>query len=123
MRHMVNEDSAGAALGPVAPQLRAREPELVAQRPSQRFLLDHVGPALLAVDVDGDEPFSGAAGSLARQSRGAEQVACRGNCRAAGDDPFDEGAPRDHIHWAANRLWVYDVAEREGASCRLPTRR
>ena len=85
MRYIVNEDSAGAALGPVAPQLRADEPELVAQRPGQRFLLHDVGPALLPVDVDGDEPFSCAAGNLARLSRGAEQVAYRGNCRAAGE--------------------------------------
>src|SRR5260370_5066188 len=122
MRYIVNEDGAGAALGPVAPELRAREPELVAQRPGQCFLLHDVGPALLPVDFDGDERFSCAAGSLARLSRGAEQVAYRGNCRAAGDDPFDEVAPRGHIRWPANHLWGYHVAHLEGTCCRLPTR-
>src|SRR5260370_40566880 len=120
MRHIVNEDSAGTALGPVAPQLRAGETELVAQRPGERFLLHDVGPALLPVDVDGNEPFSCAASSLAQQSRRAEQVACRGNCRAAGDDPFDEVAPRDHIQCAANRLWAYDLAHPEAPSFLLP---
>src|SRR5260370_35066783 len=107
MRYIVNEDSAGAALGPVAPQLRAREPELVAQRPGQRFLLHDVGPARLPVEVDGDEPFSCAAGSLARHGRGAEHIPCRGNCRAVSHAPFVEVIPRDPIPWAPNRLWAY----------------
>src|SRR5260370_815722 len=92
-----------------------------AQIPGKR--LREVCAVGLPVDVDGDERFSCAAGSLARHGRGAEQIACRGNWRAAGDDPFDEVAPRDAIQWAANRLWVYDVAHLEGSSCWLPTRR
>ena len=51
MRHIVDEHRAGAALGAVASELGAGQPQLVAQRRGQRFLLQHVDAPLLAVDV------------------------------------------------------------------------
>ena len=59
MRHVVDENGAGATFGAVAAQLGAGEAELVAQRPCQGFLLHHIHAPLHAIDVDGDEPFAG----------------------------------------------------------------
>ena len=59
-RDVVDEDGARAALRAIAAEFRAREPQLVAQRPRQRFLSAHVDAPLLSVDVEGDQPFADA---------------------------------------------------------------
>ena len=70
MRHVVDEDGAGAALGAVAAQLGAREPQLVAQRHRQRFLLHdgqgrgEGGPAAATIVKDEfDQVYTKAGGS------------------------------------------------------------
>jgi len=73
MRYIVDEDGAGAALGAVAAQLGARKAQFVADGPRQRLLLHDIGSPLLAIDVDGNEPFAGA-WYLALQSGRAEQI-------------------------------------------------
>src|SRR6266498_3139520 len=110
MRNIVNEDSAGAALRPVAPQLRASEPELVAQRPRQRFLLRDVGPPLLPVYVDCEEPFTRAGSRLTQESGGAEKIACGGDCRAAYDDSLYYVSSCERLWRALNRFWIFNVA-------------
>jgi hypothetical protein len=57
MRDVVDQDGAGAAFRTVAPELGAGEPQLVAQRGGQRLLLHHVHAPLLAVDVEGNQPW------------------------------------------------------------------
>ena len=92
VRHVVDEHGAGAALGAVAADLRAGEAELVAQRHRQRFLRHHVDAALLAVDVERDQPLDRTGRRrLAVQGRRAEQVGGRRGHRARGDDTFNKG--------------------------------
>src|SRR5207253_2485188 len=92
-----DEHRARAALRAVAADLGAGQTELVAQRHGERFLLHHVDAAHLAVDVERNEPLDRAGrGGLAEDfAAGAEQVRRRRGDGAAGDDTFDEGAPRD----------------------------
>ena len=71
MRHVVDEDGACAALGAVAAQLRAGQPELVAQRHGQRFLLHDVHSSHLTVDVQRDQALDRArGGGLSRTEPG-----------------------------------------------------
>lgn len=55
VRHIVQQNGAGAALGPVTAELSACKSEFVTKGPSQGFLLDDVNAALLAVDVESDQ--------------------------------------------------------------------
>ena len=59
-RHIVDEDGTGATLRTVAPQLGAGEPQLVAQRHGQRFLLQHVDAPVLSVDIQRDQALDAA---------------------------------------------------------------
>src|SRR5688572_3374016 len=95
VRHVVDENGAGAALGAIAAKLGPRETQLVAQRHRQRFLLHHVDAALLTVDSQRHEPLDGPRQrALTKELLGsAEQVARRRHRRACGNDAFDELAP------------------------------
>ena len=90
----------GAALGAVAPQLGAREPQLVAQRHGQRFLLHDVHAPHLSVDVQRDQTLdrAGSRGLAEERAGAAEEIGGGGRRRAGRDDSFDEGAPCDRIH-------------------------
>src|SRR5262249_28130121 len=52
-RNVIDQDSAGAALRPIAAKFCAGESQLVPQRPRERFLLVDVNAPLLPVDVEG----------------------------------------------------------------------
>lgn len=93
MRHVAEQDRAGAAFGAVAAQFRSGESEFVAQRPRQCLLLHDVHATALSIDVQADEPFARAARPVNRGA--AKQVAGGGDCRASGDYTFYEPAPRD----------------------------
>src|SRR6266478_2010143 len=110
MRHVVDEDGAGATLGTVAPQLGAGEAQLVAQRPGQRLLLHRVHSPLLAVYVEGDQPLSHTSRRwLAQKRRGAKEVVRRGDCYTAADHPFDEVASRNAFQRVFGCLVVLSV--------------
>src|SRR5206468_1695053 len=94
VRHIVDEDGAGAAFGAVASQLGAGEPELVAQRPRQRFLLHHVDASLAAIDRDGDQPSAAGDRALPEQGGGAEEIIRGGNACSTRDNGLYEGASR-----------------------------
>ena len=51
MGYVVQKHGAGPALGPVAPELRPREPELVTQGHGQRLGREHVDASDLSVDA------------------------------------------------------------------------
>ena len=57
VRHVVDEDGAGAALGAVAAKLGAGQAQLVAQRPRERVLRHDVDAPVLTVHVQRDEPL------------------------------------------------------------------
>ena len=71
MRHIVDQHGTCAAFGTVAAQFGAGEAQLVAQRPCQGLLLHHIDAPLLTVDVQGDQPLTGA-GSRLRPCRSEE---------------------------------------------------
>ena len=88
----VEQHGACPALGPVAAQLGAGQAHLVAQRHRERFLPGNVRAALLAVDVEGEEPLHRALGGQHRRDHAAvtEQVS-RSRCGGArSDHPLDE---------------------------------
>ena len=80
------------ALRPVAPELGAGEAELVAQRHRERLVLRDIHAALLAVDVEGDEPLHRALRGQHRREHpaAAEQIPRHGSGGAGGDNPLDE---------------------------------
>ena len=120
MRHIVDEDGAGAAFGTVAPQLGAGEAQLVAQRPRQRLLLHDVNAPLLAVDIDGDEPLARTdSRGLAQHRGGAEEIACRGDGHAARDDSFDKRASRDRLWRVLDHVHICCVCHAVVTSCRM----
>src|SRR5215469_158461 len=86
--NIVDQHGARAAFGSVTTELGAREAELVTQRPCQRLLFHHVDAAVLAVDIDGDQPIARA--RLSENVGGAEQVTRGGDRRPAADDTLDE---------------------------------
>src|SRR5262245_64527006 len=94
MRHGVDEDGAGTALGSIAAKLRAGEAERVAQCHRERFLLHHVDPTLLAVDGQRHEPLDrpGQRALAEELFRSPEQIARRRHRGTCGDDAFDEFA-------------------------------
>ena len=85
VRHIVDEHRAGAALGAVAAKLGAGEPQLVAQRHGERFLLHHVDASRLAVDVQRDQPLDRR--RLATSGRGWSR------CRGTGTRPEATAPP------------------------------
>ena len=95
MRDVVDEHRAGAALGAIAAELGAGQPQLVSEGRRQRFLFDHVDAPRLAIDVERDQPFDRSGERLASEERAAtaEQVARGRRDRAGGDDTLDEGPP------------------------------
>src|SRR6266511_2841433 len=106
MRHIVDENGARAALAPVASELGAGEAKLVAQRHRERFVFQHINAALLAVDVDRDEPLdrAGKRRFVLADDRGAEEES-RGRHRCARrDDALDESTSRDA---ACHALFVH----------------
>ncbi len=68
---------AGAALGAVAAELGAGEPQLVAQRHRQRFLRQHVHAPHLAIHVEGNQPLDAAGGSGPCALQPAGRRTCR----------------------------------------------
>ena len=92
MRHIVDEDGAGSALGAVAAELSSGQTQLVAQRPGECLLLRNVDSPLPAVDVEGDEPLADA---CVGEGSGAEQIVGRGNRRAPSDNALDEAPSRN----------------------------
>ena len=106
VRHVVDEHRARAALGAIAAELGAGEPQLVAQRHRQRFLLHDVDAAHLAVDVQRDEPLDRSRRRrLAEERAGsAEQVADGRGRRAGRDDALDEVASCNGIHSVSSGL-------------------
>src|SRR4051812_15572342 len=98
VRDIVDEHGARAALRTVAAQLRAGEPQLVAERHCQRFLLHHVNGPHLAVDVQGHQPLDGPGHrALSYHGGSPEQVRRTRYCGTGGNHTFDEGAARDGI--------------------------
>ena len=95
MRDVVDEHRAGAALGAIAAELRASQPQLVAEGRRQRLLLHHVDAARLAIHVEGDQPFDRSGERLAPEERTAtsEQVARGRRDGTGGDDTFNKGSP------------------------------
>lgn len=66
MRHVTEQDRAGAAFGAIAAQFRSGESEFVAQRPRQRLLFHDIHAAALSIDVQTDEPFARTSGPMNR---------------------------------------------------------
>ena len=103
MRHIVDEDGAGAAFRPVAAKLRAGEAELVAQRHGERFLLHHVDAALLADTLVTDRGRYRAgslpARALAALDRRAFRAAIQRRVLASGAKPSDCVAMLDIDHF------------------------
>jgi hypothetical protein len=97
MSRPVDHHGAGAAFGPVAAQLGAREAQLVAQGHGQCFLWEYIDAAQLAIDVQRDQaldrtgcgaPIRCATGQTCGQESGRRR---HGSGR---DDPLDELATR-----------------------------
>jgi hypothetical protein len=96
VRHIIDEDRAGATLGSIAPQLGPAQTQLVAQGPGERFLLHHVHAPRLAVDIQRDQALDRPRQRRRlTQERAAEQIARRRDTGAGRDHAFDEIPPRD----------------------------
>jgi hypothetical protein len=107
---VVDEDSARAALRAIASEFRTGEAQLVAQRPRQRFLLAHVDPPLLPIDVKSEQPLAHA--GLCEQARNelgaAEQIGGGKGAGPTANDALDERASR-YIGRRLYRLVALDV--------------
>ena len=91
--HVVDEYGAGTAFASVATCFEAGESELAAQGLGQGLLGHDIHPALLPVNLQGNESLDGAGGSLGTGSgRSGKQEAGRGNGTGC-DDAFDKLAP------------------------------
>ncbi len=104
VRHVVDEHGARAALGAVAPKLGAGQPQLVAERHGERFLLHDVDASRLAVDVQRDQPLTRPCRRrLAEHGAApAEHVRRAGRHGAARDHAFDEVATGNLVAHGAN---------------------
>ena len=80
-----------------ASELGASQPQLVAERRGQRFLLQHVDATLLAIDRERDQSLDAARCRrlLAEHRRGAPEVCSRGHRGSRRNDTLDEVAARD----------------------------
>ena len=113
VRHIVDEDRAGAALRAVAADLGAREPQLVADRHREGLLRHHVDATVLAVHVQRDETLHRARRRrLAEQRRRAEQVSGGGGDGPRGDDALDETASRGRRKFGFRHLDLSHNGER-----------
>jgi hypothetical protein len=93
--HPVDQHRAGAAIGPVAPDLGARQPQLVAERRRQRLLLHHVDAAILPVHPQASPAArpSPPPRAILGHARVPEEVRSRRHGRPRRDHTLDEGAP------------------------------
>src|SRR4029077_8241470 len=96
VRNVVEEHRARSTFGAIAPQFCPGEAQFVAQSRGQRLLFHYVDAPLLAVYVERDQAFADTRNCLlaVKQRRSAKQIAGRGDGHTAGDDSFNEVAPR-----------------------------
>src|SRR4029077_16168130 len=103
-----------ATLGAITAELGPGEPQLVAQRPSQRFLLRDVHAALRALHSQREEPVA-RTGRLSEQRGGAEKIIRRRCPCSSGDHSLNEIPPRDTLELVFREVyWIVHAESPQG---------